>query len=64
MRLRIEELKAIMLERGIRQKDICLITGRSKQTVSNWLSGRFDPSIEAVKILAKSLRVKITDLFI
>ena len=46
------QIKHIMIDKGLRQKDICNATGWSRQTVSNLLAGRTpNPGINIIHTL-------------
>lgn len=50
------QIRHIMLNRNIRQKDICNATGWSRQTVSNLLGGRTpNPSLRVIAQLINAL---------
>ena len=52
----MKQIKHIMIDKGLRQKDICNITGWSRQTVSNLLAGRTpNPGINIIYTLCKAI---------
>ena len=50
------QIKHIMIDKGLRQKDICNVTGWSRQTVSNLLAGRTpNPGINIIHTLCDAI---------
>lgn len=56
------QLKNIRKEAGIKQKDVAAHMQVSQGNVSDWESGRAQPSIEAIIELARYLNVSTDDL--
>ena len=53
-------IKHIMLDKDLKQKDICNKTGLSKQTISNLLNNRTDNiTFETLDKLCKALNCKL-----
>lgn len=60
MELRIKE---ILSEKGITQKELCEMLGKSKQYVSNIVNGRGSISVPVLEEIAKVLSVPVASLF-
>ena len=43
--------------RGLKQIDLCNLTGLSKPQISCYLSGKYSPRMDAILLLAEALRV-------
>lgn len=53
-------IRHIMIDKDIKQKDICNVTGWSKSTVSNLLNNRTDnPSMAVLLTLCEALDCKL-----
>lgn len=56
----MKQIKHIMIDKGLRQKDICNATGWSRQTVSNLLAGRTpSPGLNVLHELCKAIDCKM-----
>lgn len=56
----MRQIRHIMVDKGLRQKDICNATGWSRQTVSNLLAGRTNsPGINLLYDLCKAVGYKM-----
>ena len=55
-----DRLKEIMNERNMSQSELCRITGISKSTLSQWVSGTRTPKADGLYMLAKALNVNET----
>ena len=54
------QIKHIMIDKGLRQKDICNKTGWSNQTVSNLLAGRTsNPSLRVITQLVNAVDCRL-----
>lgn len=54
-------IRHIMLDKDIRQKDICSATGLSKQTISNLLNNRTDNiTLDTLNKLCKAVGCKLS----
>lgn len=56
-------LGKIMCERNLTVRQVSVITGLPRSTISDILSGRSSPRMETMEQLAAGLKVHITDLF-
>jgi SOS-response transcriptional repressor LexA len=52
-----QRLESVMKEKGIRQHDLCTMTGISKSFISSYLAGRFAPKADKLALIAKALGV-------
>lgn len=55
-------LKQILKEKNISQKEIAICCGVSQPTVSEWVSGRKTPSVENLTKLSKILGVSMNQI--
>lgn len=60
MELRIKE---ILNEKGMSQKELCDILGKSRQYVSNIVNARGSISVPVLEDVAKALSVPVASLF-
>ena len=56
-------LLQIMNERNLTIRQVSVMTGLTRSTISDIISGRSDPRMNTLEQLAIGLKVKITDLF-
>lgn len=56
-------LGKIMCERNLTVRQVSVIAGLPRSTISDILSGRSSPRMETMEQLAAGLKVHITDLF-
>lgn len=56
-------LDQIMYERNLTVRQVSIMTGVPKSTISDIVSGRISPRLNALEQLATGLKVHITDLF-
>lgn len=56
-------LGEIMYQRNLTIRQVSLLTGLPKSTISDIASGSTSPRMETVEQLAAGLKIKITDLF-
>lgn len=56
-------LLQIMNERNLTIRQVSVMTGLPRSTISDIISGRNDPRMNTLEQLAIGLKVKITDLF-
>ena len=61
MKNRIEELRAA---KGIRQDELAVMLGVSRQTISSLENGRYNPSITLAYKIAKLFEMKIEEVFL
>lgn len=60
MELRIKE---IMKNRGVKGMDLAQSVGISNVSLSNILTGKFNPSIDTLERIAEALNVELYELF-
>lgn len=58
----VENLKGYMAQRGIAQSDIVSELGYSASTVSDWVTGKKYPRVDAMQKLADFIGIQISDL--
>lgn len=56
-------LGEIMCKKNLTMRQVSVITGLPRSTISDIVSGRSSPRMETMERLAAGLRVHITDLF-
>ena len=56
-------LGEIMCKKNLTVRQVSVITGLPKSTISDIVSGRSSPRMETMEQLAVGLKVRITDLF-
>lgn len=56
-------LGEIMCKKNLTIRQVSVITGLPKSTISDIVSGRTSPRMETMEQLAVGLKVRITDLF-
>lgn len=56
-------LDQIMYERNLTVRQVSIMTGVPKSTISDIVSGRISPRLNTLEQLATGLKVHITDLF-
>ena len=61
METRLEEIRKA---RGIKQEDLALVLGVSRQTISSLEKGRYNPSILLAFKIARRFGLQIEDVFI
>lgn len=54
-----KKIKKAILDSGLSQKDLSKKTGIKQQVLSDWVNGRRNPKIEALKKIAKATRVPL-----
>ena len=57
-----DNVKSLMLEKGISQTDLCLRTGIGKSNLSEYLSDKYFPKPNKLKLIAEALGVTTVDL--
>lgn len=57
-------IRAVLIEKNIKQQELADKLGVSKVTVSYWCNNQTTPSLETLGQIAKILKVKISDLII
>lgn len=55
----IEQLRKVMFERRLTQKDIAAILGINQSRISGWLTGVRNPSLTSIKKIASALDLPI-----
>ena len=55
-------LSKIMLEKKLTIRQVPIMTGISRSTVSRIMNGKVSPSADTLELLAKGLKVRIYDL--
>lgn len=55
-------LSKIMLEKKLTIRQVSIMTGISRSTVSRIMNGKVSPSADTLELLAKGLKVRIYDL--
>lgn len=58
-----ENLKAFRVFRGLKQSDLALAVGKSKNVISNWERGDNSPDVDSVETICRILRVTPNQLF-
>ena len=53
----------ILYKRGLSYRQLAIMTGLKKSTIANYCNGVYTPRIDDMELIAKALKVKITDLF-
>lgn len=61
MKNRLEELRK---EKGVRQEELAMALGVSRQTIGSLENGRYNPSITLAFKIARYFNLKIEDIFI
>ena len=56
-------LGQILYERNISYRQLSIMTGITKSTIANICNEVYMPQIDTLEIIAKALKVRITDLF-
>ena len=57
-----DNVKSLMLQEGISQTDLCLRTGIGKSNLSEYLSDKYFPKPNKLKLIAEALGVTTVDL--
>lgn len=55
-------LAEIMNERNLTIRQVSIMTGLTKSTIHRIMNGQVSPSADTLEILAKGLKVRISDL--
>ncbi len=56
-------LDKIMYEKDISSRQLSAVTGISKSTINRIASGVVSPTVDTMELLAKGLKVRISDLY-
>lgn len=56
-------LSEIMYNRNISVRQLSIMSGISKSTINNIMNGKYSPTMDNMELLAKALKMRITDLF-
>ena len=57
-----EKLKRIMFEKNLKQEDFAKKIGVNQSHVSNWITGKRNPSMNTLNKIAKTLNIPISSL--
>lgn len=57
-----ERLTAAMAAEGMSKAELAVATGAARQSVSNWVSGRYEPNLSQLRKLAEALQVSVSHL--
>lgn len=52
-----------MYDKNLSVRQVSIMTGVSKSTINRIVNGQVSPTLDTVEQLAKSLHLKVTDLF-
>lgn len=55
-------LKELLIEKGMKQADLCRATGFESGKISQYITGKTTPSIDTAKIIARTLGVTLDEL--
>jgi transcriptional regulator with XRE-family HTH domain len=55
-------LKTELVARGMKQRDLARFCGTTDNRVSNWIVGMHKPSADAQGLIAKALKLKVSDV--
>lgn len=55
-------LDKIMFDKNLSTRQVSILTGVSKSTVSRIANGEISPTADTLELLAKGLKVRISDL--
>lgn len=56
------KLKAWRVQRGYSQTEISKLTGVSRQTISNWETGKMLPKLQNLKRICEILKIDLGDI--
>ena len=56
-------LSEIMYDKNISVRQLSIASGISKSTINNIMNEVYSPTLDNMELLAKALKVRITDLF-
>ena len=56
-------LNEIMYDKNISTRQLSLMTGISKSTINNIANEVYSPTMDSMELLAKALKVRISDLY-
>lgn len=56
-------MNEIMYDKNISTRQLSLMTGISKSTINNIANGVYSPTMNSMELLAKALKVRISDLY-
>lgn len=56
-------MNEIMYDKNISTRQLSLMTGISKSTINNIANGVYSPTMDSMELLAKALKVRISDLY-
>lgn len=51
------------LRKGLSQKDLAALIGKSKNVISNWENGRHKPDADQIELLCGILDIPVSDIF-
>ena len=55
-------LAKIMYEKNLSVRQVSIMTGVSKSTINRIMNGEVSPTADTLELLAKGLKIKISDL--
>ena len=56
------QLRELLIERGLKQADLCHMTNIPSSQISNYITGKTSPSLDNAKIIAEKLDVTLDEL--
>lgn len=56
-------LNQIMYQKNLSVRQLSIMTGISKSTISNIANGTYSPTMDNMEKLAKALKIRISDLY-
>ena len=56
------QLRELLIERGLKQADLCHMTNIPSSQISNYITGKTSPSLDNAKIIAEKLNVTLDEL--
>lgn len=56
-------MNEIMYDKNISTRQLSLMTGISKSTINNIANEVYSPTMDSMELLAKALKVRISDLY-
>lgn len=56
-------LDKIMYEKNLSVRQVSIATGVSKSTINRIMRGEVSPTMDTIELIAKGLKIRISDLF-
>lgn len=56
-------LDKIMYQKNISVRQLSILSGISKSTINNIMNGVYSPTLDNLELIAKALKVHISDLY-